>query len=124
LGGPLDGYGDCFVHHNTIAGSYGYGNLARNITLGISFSMSSANFDSYIIEDNIFYRAKWYAFYQETAVIAGGPAIINNNLFYDNYFYYWSNPAYQYTYQWNGTVVTNGTAADLSILVNVYFTNY
>jgi len=99
-GGPKAVYGETIVfEHNTIDLDYDPGSGPVETTMGLSLWGTGANADAIIIRDNIFANARWYAIYQEGAAISGQIAV-TNNLFYNNYWFYW--PDYQYTYQWFG----------------------
>ena len=111
-GGINAGYGNITICHNTMDNFFTPGSGQRNMTCSISLYATSSNYDDIIIRDNIFKGAKWYSIYQEGGAITGGPAVVKNNLFYDNYWYYWAN--YQCTYQWNGTGVSNGVTYDVN----------
>jgi hypothetical protein len=105
-GGPLPGYGQVVITHNTFDLDYDPGNVTyggtKEMVMGISLYGTGTNADSVIIMDNIFANAQWYAIYQEGAPITGSISV-DNNLFYNNNWFYW--PDYQYPYQWNGTTV-------------------
>jgi hypothetical protein len=100
-GGPHAGYDPVLIHHNTI--DMDYDPLDPNpvlMTMSMSFWGTGLNASSIIVRDNIFANARWYALYQEGAQLVGGIQV-DNNLFYNNYWFYW--PDYQYPYQWFGS---------------------
>lgn len=98
-GGPRDGLGEMVFAHNTIDFDYDPGTNAVSMTMGMSLWGTGDGADNVIIRDNIFANALWYGIYQEGATITG-QITVDNNLFYNNYWYYW--PDYQYPYQWFG----------------------
>ena len=98
-GGPKSGFGQIVFRHNTFDLDYDLDGGTKPMTMGISLYGTGANADNIIIRDNIFANAWWYGIYQEGATIVGS-ITVDNNLFYNNYWYYW--PDYQYPYQWFG----------------------
>lgn len=99
-GGPKAAYGqEILFTHNTIDMDYDPGSGPVDMTMGFSFWGTGSNADAVIVRDNIVANARWYGIYQEGATIAGS-ITVDNNLFYNNYWYYW--PDYQYPYQWFG----------------------
>lgn len=98
-GGPKPGFGQIVFCHNTFDLDYNEDGGTQPMTMGVSLYGTGSNGDSIIIRDNIFANARWYAIYQEGANIEGSIRV-DNNLLYNNYWYYW--PEYQYPYQWSG----------------------
>ena len=99
-GGPKSSYGQQIVfEHNTIDLDYGPGAGPVAMTMGFSFWGTGANADNVVVRNNAFANARWYGIYQEAATIQGS-ITVDNNLFYNNYWYYW--PDYQYPHQWFG----------------------
>lgn len=102
-GGPKAAYDESIVfEHNTIDLDYDPGLGPVETTMGISLWGTGTNAGAVVIRDNLFVNARWYAIYQEGAVITGQISVYNN-LFYNNYWDYW--PDYQYPYQWFGVDV-------------------
>jgi hypothetical protein len=98
-GGPLPGYGQLVIAHNTFDLDYDLGSGPTTMTMGISLYGTGSNPSSIIIRDDIFANAKWYGIYQEGTTIEGS-ITVQNSLFYNNFWYYWPNS--QYPFQWFG----------------------
>ena len=98
-GGPKSGFGQIVFRHNTFDLDYDLDGGTKPMTMGISLYGTGANADNILIQDNIFANAQWYGIYQEDEDIVGS-ITVDNNLFYNNYWYYW--PESQYPYQWFG----------------------
>jgi hypothetical protein len=98
-GGPLPGYDEILFTHNTIDMDYDPVVGPVLMTMGFSLWGTDLNADAVIIRDNIFANARWYAIYQEGGTIDTS-ILVDNNLFHENYWFYWPN--YQYPHQWFG----------------------
>jgi parallel beta-helix repeat protein len=104
--GPANG--QIVFSHNTIDMTYQPINSPVPYgTMGFAFWGLGSNASNVVIRDNIVANAGWYGIYQEGATMVGS-VTVDNNLFYNNYKYYW--PDSQYPYQWNGTDVTHNVA--------------